>query len=93
MIAESKALAMAGVPLPEVARLILAQVYTHTHTQAQTHAHTVCGLLQEVRVKQFRQSLQQVLDDFYSTLDSLHHPLCTLLQSHIDSITRYSVYV
>ena len=92
MIAESKALAMAGVPLPEVARLILAQVYTRTHTQAQTHARTHT-LLQEVRVKQFRQSLQQVLDDFYSTLDSLHHPLCTLLQSQIDSITRYSVYV
>ena len=40
VIAESKALAMAGVPLPEVARLILAQVHTHTHRHK--HTHTLC---------------------------------------------------
>ena len=40
-------------------------------------------------MKQFRQSLQQVLDDFYCTLTSLDVPLQTLLQPHIDTVTRY----
>ena len=39
-------------------------------------------------MKRFRQSLQQVLDDFDCTLASLDQPLHTLLASHIDTVIR-----
>ena len=52
-----------------------------------------CGVLythtQEVRMKRFRQSLEQVVGDLYSALDSLDVPLRTLLLSHIDYLHRY----
>ena len=72
VMSESKALSMIGVPLPEVARSILAQ---------------------EVRVKQFRLSLQQVLDEFHHTLTSLDPPLQSLLVSHTDAVIRYTACI
>ena len=72
VMSESKTLSMIGVPLPEVARNILAQ---------------------EVRVKQFRLSLQQVLDEFHRTLTSLDPPLQSLMVSHIDAVIWYTACI
>ena len=122
VIAESKALGVAGVQIPQVAKVILSQVDTHTnnaiclarHDMAQgstckanwvhensvlvpLHKFNACGVLythtQEVRMKRFRQSLEQVVGDLYSALDSLDVPLRTLLLSHIDYLHRYVYYI
>ena len=44
--------------------------------------------MQELRVKQFRQQLEYVLEDYYSTKSSIDPALLPLLTPHIDVVDR-----
>lgn len=45
--------------------------------------------LQELRVKQFKQKLEYVLEDYYSTKSSLDPAVVPLLSSHMEAVVRH----
>ena len=49
---------------------------------------TLFDALQEVRVKQFKQQLEHVLDEFYTVQGSINHLIQPLLVPHIEGCVR-----
>jgi len=54
------------------------------------HGHNVISslLLQELRVKQFKQRLEYVVEDYYSTTSSLDPAIMPLMGTHMEVVVR-----